>query len=133
MFPRLTSLLDLSEEETKKYISDLVCKKTVYARIDRPARVVSFEMKRGLDEVLDECSLHIAIWWNTGKLLVPTRSGLIRVLGVGPRELNVATLLMAPAGWPFTHLYIDCPIGGGGTQKIARSLQLYRFTHFLSH
>ena len=55
-FPRLTELLDLSEEETEKYISDLVCKKTVYARIDRPARVVSFEMKRGPDEVLDEWS-----------------------------------------------------------------------------
>ena len=53
-FPRLTSLLDLSEEETEKYISDLVTKKTVYARIDRPARVVSFEVKRGPDEVLDE-------------------------------------------------------------------------------
>ncbi|KAG9779528.1 PCI-domain-containing protein, partial [Aureobasidium melanogenum] len=53
-FPRLTELLDLSEEETEKYISDLVTKKTVYARIDRPARVVSFEVKRGPDEILDE-------------------------------------------------------------------------------
>jgi 26S proteasome regulatory subunit N5 len=55
-FPRLTELLDLSEEETEKYISDLVTKKTVYARIDRPARIVSFEVKRGPDEVLDEWS-----------------------------------------------------------------------------
>ena len=55
-FPRLTTLLDLSEEETEKYISDLVCKKTVYARIDRPARIVNFETKRGPDEVLDEWS-----------------------------------------------------------------------------
>jgi len=55
-FPRLTELLDLSEEETEKYISDLVTKKTVYARIDRPARVVSFEVKRGPDEVLDDWS-----------------------------------------------------------------------------
>ncbi len=55
-FPRLTALLDLSEEETEKYISDLVCKKTVYARIDRPARIVNFEMKRGPDKVLDEWS-----------------------------------------------------------------------------
>ena len=55
-FPQLTALLDLSEEETEKYISDLVCKKTVYARIDRPARIVTFEMKRGPDEVLDEWS-----------------------------------------------------------------------------
>lgn len=53
-FPRLTALLDLSEEETEKYISDLVCKKTVYARIDRPARIVNFEIQRGPDEVLDE-------------------------------------------------------------------------------
>lgn len=55
-FSRLCSLLDLSEEETEKYISDLVTKKTVYARIDRPARVVTFEVKRGPDEVLDEWS-----------------------------------------------------------------------------
>lgn len=55
-FPRLTQLLDLSEEETEKYISDLVTKKTVYARIDRPARLVNFEVKRGPDEVLDEWS-----------------------------------------------------------------------------
>ena len=55
-FTRLCELLDLSEEETEKYISDLVTKKTVYAKIDRPARVVSFEVKRGPDEVLDEWS-----------------------------------------------------------------------------
>ncbi len=55
-FPRLTELLDLSEDETEKYISDLVTKKTVYARIDRPAKVVNFEVKRGPDEVLDEWS-----------------------------------------------------------------------------
>jgi 26S proteasome regulatory subunit N5 len=55
-FPRLTELLDLSEEETEKYISDLVTKKTVFARIDRPARVVDFEVRRGPDEVLDEWS-----------------------------------------------------------------------------
>ena len=55
-FSRLCELLDLSEEETEKYISDLVTKKTVYARIDRPARIVSFEVKRGPDEVLDDWS-----------------------------------------------------------------------------
>lgn len=55
-FPRLTTLLDLSEEETEKYISDLVTNKTVYAKIDRPARVVSFEKKRDADDVLNEWS-----------------------------------------------------------------------------
>ena len=69
-FPRLTELLDLSEEETEKYISDLVTKKTVYARIDRPARVVNFEVKRGPDEVLDE-------WGNSMKGLL----GLLERVG----------------------------------------------------
>ncbi|KAF4548607.1 26S proteasome regulatory subunit rpn502-like protein [Elsinoe fawcettii] len=55
-FKRLTELLDLSEEETEKYISDLVVNKTIYAKIDRPARLVSFEKKRDADEVLNEWS-----------------------------------------------------------------------------
>lgn len=55
-FKRLTELLDLSEEETEKYISDLVVSKTIYAKIDRPARLVSFEKKRDADEVLNEWS-----------------------------------------------------------------------------
>lgn len=55
-FSRLTSLLDLSPQETEKYISDLVVSKTIYARIDRPAQIVSFEKKRDADEVLNEWS-----------------------------------------------------------------------------
>ncbi|CAK3788922.1 26S proteasome regulatory subunit rpn5 [Lecanosticta acicola] len=55
-FSRLTSLLDLPAGETEKYISDLVTSKTIYARIDRPAQVVSFEKKRDADEVLNEWS-----------------------------------------------------------------------------
>ena len=35
---RLTQLLDLDENETEKYISELVTSKTVYAKIDRPAQ-----------------------------------------------------------------------------------------------
>lgn len=53
---RLCTLLDLSEPETESYISDLVTGKTVYARIDRPARVVSFEKVKSPDEVLNEWS-----------------------------------------------------------------------------
>lgn len=55
-FKRLTELLDLSEEETEKYISDLVVSKTIYAKIDRPARLVSFEKRTDADEVLNEWS-----------------------------------------------------------------------------
>jgi 26S proteasome regulatory subunit N5 len=52
--PRLCQLLDLDEEETEKYISQLVTAKTVYARIDRPAKVVNFAKTRDADEVLNE-------------------------------------------------------------------------------
>lgn len=55
-FARLTSLLDLSSDETEKVISELVVSKTIYARIDRPAQVVTFERKRDADEVLNEWS-----------------------------------------------------------------------------
>lgn len=55
-FSRLTSLLDLPAQETEKYISDLVTSKTIYARIDRPAQIVTFEKKRDADEVLNEWS-----------------------------------------------------------------------------
>ncbi|KAI9733307.1 MAG: hypothetical protein M1834_003391 [Cirrosporium novae-zelandiae] len=53
---RLTQLLDLNEEETEKYISELVTAKTIYAKIDRPARVVSFAKPRDADDVLNEWS-----------------------------------------------------------------------------
>jgi len=55
-FSRLTELLDLTEEETEKYISGLVVNKTIHAKIDRPARIVNFEKKRDADEVLNEWS-----------------------------------------------------------------------------
>ncbi|KAI9904190.1 hypothetical protein N3K66_000719 [Trichothecium roseum] len=53
---RLTQLLDLSEDETEKYISELVTNKTIYARIDRPARIISFAKPRDADDVLNEWS-----------------------------------------------------------------------------
>ena len=54
--PRLCQLLDLDEEETERYLSNLVTDKTIYAKIDRPAGVVSFAKARGPDEVLNEWS-----------------------------------------------------------------------------
>ncbi|POR30886.1 26S proteasome non-ATPase regulatory subunit 12 [Tolypocladium paradoxum] len=53
---RLTELLDLAEDETEKYISELVTSKTVYAKIDRPARIVSFAKPRDANDVLNEWS-----------------------------------------------------------------------------
>ncbi|KAF7877320.1 hypothetical protein EAF04_001003 [Stromatinia cepivora] len=54
--PRLTQLLDLTEDETEKYISELVTAKTVFAKIDRPARIVNFAKPRDADDVLNEWS-----------------------------------------------------------------------------
>lgn len=56
---RLTQLLDLTEDETEKYISELVTAKTVYAKIDRPARIVNFEKRRDADDVLNEWSANM--------------------------------------------------------------------------
>lgn len=53
---RLTQLLDLTEEETEKYISELVTSKTIHAKIDRPARLVNFAKPRDADDVLNEWS-----------------------------------------------------------------------------
>lgn len=56
---RLTELLDLAEDETEKYISELVTSKTVYAKIDRPARIVSFAKPRDADDILNEWSYNM--------------------------------------------------------------------------
>lgn len=53
---RLTQLLDLDADETEKYISELVCSKTVFARIDRPAQIVDFAKPRDVDDILNEWS-----------------------------------------------------------------------------
>ncbi|EGG16938.1 26S proteasome non-ATPase regulatory subunit 12 [Cavenderia fasciculata] len=39
---RLSQLLDLSDDESERFISDLVSNKTIFARIDRPAGLVNF-------------------------------------------------------------------------------------------
>ncbi len=56
---RLTELLDLGEDETEKYISDLVTAKTIYAKIDRPARIVNFAKPRDANDVLNEWSANM--------------------------------------------------------------------------
>jgi 26S proteasome regulatory subunit N5 len=53
---RLKVLLDLDEDEAESYLSQLVTQKTVYAKIDRPARIISFAEPRDADDVLNEWS-----------------------------------------------------------------------------
>lgn len=56
---RLRVLLDLDQDETEQYISQLVTQKTIYARIDRPARIVSFAEPKNPDDVLNEWSANM--------------------------------------------------------------------------
>ena len=53
---RLKELLDLDEDETETFLSTLVCQKTVNAKIDRPAGIVTFGQSRDADDVLNEWS-----------------------------------------------------------------------------
>ncbi|KAJ3145529.1 26S proteasome non-ATPase regulatory subunit 12 [Geranomyces variabilis] len=56
---RLTQLLDLSPPESEEFLSNLVVKKTIWARIDRPAGVVEFHKKRDANSTLNEWSTNI--------------------------------------------------------------------------
>lgn len=60
---RLADILKISKPEAEKYLSDLVLKKTVRAKIDRPKGIVSFGERAKPDEVLSKWS------GNIGKLL----------------------------------------------------------------
>ncbi|ODQ79956.1 hypothetical protein BABINDRAFT_161619 [Babjeviella inositovora NRRL Y-12698] len=51
---RLTTLLDLTESESEQFISDLVTKGIIYARINRPARIISFSKPKDQNDLLND-------------------------------------------------------------------------------
>ncbi|GAA6060921.1 hypothetical protein JCM10212_003955 [Sporobolomyces blumeae] len=53
---RLSSFLNLDTSSTEQFLSRLVVSKTVFAKIDRPAGIVSFVKPKKGDEVLNEWS-----------------------------------------------------------------------------
>jgi 26S proteasome regulatory subunit N5 len=53
---RLTSLLDLTHQQTEDTLSRLVVSGTVWARIDRPAGIVNFRSKRSAEDVMNDWS-----------------------------------------------------------------------------
>ncbi|QDZ20919.1 regulatory subunit of 26S proteasome [Chloropicon primus] len=61
--PRLADILKIDVEEAEKYLSDLVLKKTVKAKINRPQGIINFGAKPKPEEVLSQWS------GNIGKLL----------------------------------------------------------------
>jgi 26S proteasome regulatory subunit N5 len=57
---RLSELISLSMEESEEFLTQLVIKKTIYARIDRPAGVVNFREVKDPNEVLNEWSRNLS-------------------------------------------------------------------------
>ncbi|WFD40429.1 proteasome regulatory particle subunit [Malassezia japonica] len=53
---RLAQLLDLTPAEAEEALADLVVKKTIHARIDRPSKLVDFEARLSDAEVLNHWS-----------------------------------------------------------------------------
>lgn len=56
---RLAQLLDLTEEESEKYVSDLVVNKSIFAKIDRPQGIISFRKRKEANEFLNEWSANV--------------------------------------------------------------------------
>ena len=54
--PRLTSLLDLTAKQTEQTLASLVVSGTIWAKIDRPAGIVSFRSKQGAEEIMNDWS-----------------------------------------------------------------------------
>ena len=56
---RMADLLDLTEDETEAFLSNLVSNKTINGRIDRLAGIVTFESQKGINEVLNDWSSNL--------------------------------------------------------------------------
>jgi 26S proteasome regulatory subunit N5 len=54
--PRLTSLLDLTAQQTEDTLARLVVSGTIWARVDRPAQIVNFRSKRSAEDVMNDWS-----------------------------------------------------------------------------
>ncbi|KAF8560192.1 hypothetical protein OG21DRAFT_1401706 [Imleria badia] len=53
---RLTTLLDLTAQQTEETLARLVVSKTIWARIDRPAGIVNFTPKQSAEDVMNDWS-----------------------------------------------------------------------------
>lgn len=57
---RMANLLDLTEDETEEFLSNLVTNKTISGKIDRLAGIVTFEAQKDINEVLNDWSNNLA-------------------------------------------------------------------------
>ncbi|SCU99269.1 LAFA_0G23002g1_1 [Lachancea sp. 'fantastica'] len=56
---RLNELLDLTEADTERFISDLVNHGVIYAKINRPAKIVNFGKPKNSSSLLNEWSSNV--------------------------------------------------------------------------
>ena len=52
-------MLDLTESQTETYISDLVNQGIIYAKVNRPAKIVNFEKPKNSSQLLNEWSHNV--------------------------------------------------------------------------
>lgn len=57
---RMAELLELPEAEAEKHLSNLVSNGTIFAKIDRPARVVVFKKKDDPNDILNNWASGLA-------------------------------------------------------------------------
>jgi len=59
-YNRISQLLDLPAIEAEKFISDLVTGKSIFAKIDRPKGIISFNKRKDPNEFLNEWSSNVS-------------------------------------------------------------------------
>lgn len=62
---RMSSLLDLTEEETEEFLSNLVINKTISGKVDRLTGIVTFEKQKDPNEMLNDWSNNLSLLMNT--------------------------------------------------------------------
>lgn len=62
---RMSSLLDLTEEETEEFLSNLVINKTISGKVDRLTGIVTFEKQKDPNEMLNDWSNNLTLLMNT--------------------------------------------------------------------
>ncbi len=62
---RMSNLLDLTDEETEDFLSNLVINKTINGKVDRLAGIVTFEKQKDPNEMLNEWSNNLTTLMNS--------------------------------------------------------------------
>eukprot|EP01114_Cavostelium_apophysatum_P018743 TRINITY_DN586_c0_g1_i7.p1 TRINITY_DN586_c0_g1~~TRINITY_DN586_c0_g1_i7.p1 ORF type:complete len:448 (-),score=150.40 TRINITY_DN586_c0_g1_i7:29-1372(-) len=58
-YKRMSQLVDLPASEAEKFISDLVTGKSIFAKIDRPKGIITFNRRKNPNEFLNEWSSNV--------------------------------------------------------------------------